>query len=184
MTKKRRIVYTNRPWEATGMCSGCRLCEMWCSIQNSGASNPHRARLRVVEMGTGIHVPATCQQCENPACQSACPSEAIVYDAALKIVVVDDAQCNGCQECAGACPYGMISIDPLTHKALKCELCHGAEPVCVARCPSNVLGALDNLEVSEYNRRRFAASLAAEDELLRFMKGGEGPTVRHLERKG
>ena len=183
MAKKRRIVYTNRPWEATGICSGCRLCELWCSLKNAGSFNPHRARLRVMEMGTGVDVPVTCQQCEDPACRAACPSEAIVYDQKLKIVMVDNDKCNSCQECIGACPYGMITMDPVTHKALKCELCHGDEPVCVTQCPSKVLAALDNTQVSEYNRRRIAAVLAAEDEALRYMRGGEGPVIKHLEQK-
>jgi Fe-S-cluster-containing hydrogenase component 2 len=69
MAKKRRIVYTNRPWEATGICSGCRSCELWCSLHHTGAFNPHRARIRMVELGTGVDIPVTCQQCEDPACQ-------------------------------------------------------------------------------------------------------------------
>ena len=68
MAKKRRIVYTNRPWEATGICSGCHLCELWCSLKNAGSFNPHRARLRLVEMGAGVDIPVTCQQCQDPAC--------------------------------------------------------------------------------------------------------------------
>jgi anaerobic carbon-monoxide dehydrogenase iron sulfur subunit len=163
------------------MCSGCHLCELWCAVKNSGASNVHRARLRVVEMATGVHVPLTCQQCQDPACQAACPSSAFLYDEALKIVTIIDEKCNGCQECVGACPFGMISIDPTTHHAIKCELCHGDDPACVSNCPSKVLGALDNLQVAEYNRRRFAATLAAEDEMLRRRSGGEEPVIKHLE---
>jgi anaerobic carbon-monoxide dehydrogenase iron sulfur subunit len=123
MAKKRRIIYTNRPWVATGMCSGCRLCELWCSLKNAGSFNPHRARLRIVELGTGIHVPVTCQQCESPSCQSACPEQAIVYDQKLKIVIVDNDKCNAYPECVGACPYGIIAIDPVSRKALSRSWC-------------------------------------------------------------
>ena len=184
MAKKRRIVYTNRPWEATGLCSGCRLCEMWCSLHHVGAFNPHRSRIRVVEMGTGVDIPVTCQQCEDPACLQACTFEAIRYDEKLKIVVVDEEMCTGCQACVGACPYGIITIDPVTLKAIKCDLCGGEEPACVAICPSRVLGALDAEAASEYNRRRYAAVLGADDELRRFMPGGEEPIMKRLEKKG
>ena len=94
MAKKRRIVYTNRPWEATGICSGCRLCELYCSLQANGAFNPYRSRVRVVEMATGIDIPVTCQQCPDPACQTACEFDAIVFDTKLKIVVVSEENCT------------------------------------------------------------------------------------------
>ncbi len=183
MAKKKRIVYTNRPWEATGICSGCKLCELWCSLQHNGAFNPARARIRVVELGTGVDVPVTCQQCTDPACQASCNFEAIVYDDKLKIVLVDDGKCTGCRDCVGACPFGIITIDPQTKKALKCDLCGTEDPVCVAKCPSRVLGALGDLEAGEYNRRRFATLLAAEDETLRYVPGGEEPIEKKLEKR-
>jgi len=184
MAKKKRIVYTNRPWEATGICSGCRLCELWCSVTKNGAFNPRRSRVRVVELGTGIDIPVTCQQCEDPACEASCKFEAVVYNEKLKIVEVDEDKCTGCQACVGACPYGIITIDPATQKAIKGDLCGGEEPVCVAMCPSNVLAALDDLGAAEYNRRRFAAVLAFDDEAQRYMPGGEEPIQKKLEKRG
>ena len=184
MATKKRIVYTNRPWEATGICSGCRSCELWCSLHHTGGFNPHRARIRVVEMGTGIDIPVTCQQCHAPPCREACRFDAIVLNEALEVAVVDEEACTGCRACVGACPYGIITMDPVTDKAIKCDLCGGEEPVCVAICPSNVLGALDDVEVSEYNRRRYAAVLAFDDETQRYTPGGEDPIMKKLERKG
>jgi len=184
MAKKRRILYTNRPWEATGICSGCRLCELYCSLQHTGAFNPLRSRIRLVEMATGIDIPVTCQQCQNPACQAACQFDALVFDRQLNIVTVNEEKCTGCRECVGACPFGIITMDPVEGKAIKCDLCKGQEPVCVAICPSNVLGAADNVEASEYNRRRFAALLATDDDHLRSSPAGENPVMKNPERKG
>lgn len=184
MARKKRIVYANRPREATGICSGCHLCELYCSVQHTGAFNPHRARLRVVEMNTGIDVPVTCRQCTNPACQASCRFDAIVYDKKLQVVVVDESKCTGCEACVGACPYGIMVIDPATDKAIKCDMCGGEEPACVAICPSHVLAALDDQEVSEHNRLRYAALLAIDDELRRPMPGGEEPILRKLEKRG
>ncbi|MHB0870588.1 MAG: 4Fe-4S dicluster domain-containing protein [Chloroflexota bacterium] len=184
MAKKSRIVYTSRPWEATGLCSGCRLCELYCSLQHTRAFNPHRARLRIVEVATGVEVPVTCQQCQDPACQAACPSDAIVYDERLKVVVVDEGNCSGCEACVGACPYGIILMDPVAGVAIKCDMCGGEEAACVAVCPSNVLAALDDGGVAEYSRRRYAALLASDDELRRGKPGGEEPILKRLERRG
>ena len=184
MAKKKRIVYTNRPWEATGICSGCKLCELYCSLQHNGAFNPRRSRIRVEELRTGVDIPVTCQQCQDPACQASCKFEAIGFDEKLKIVVVDEEKCTGCRACVGACPFGIITVDPVTHKAIKCDLCGGAEPACVDICPSRVLGALDDVSVGEYTRRRFAAALAHEDEMMRFMPGGEEPTMKKFEKRG
>ena len=184
MAKKKRIVYTNRPWEATGMCSGCRLCEFYCSLHHTGAFNPQRSRIRVVEMATGIDIPVTCQQCQDPACMAACTFEAIQIDPKLKIPIVVADNCTGCRECVGACPYGIITMDPADQKAIKCDLCGGETPACVEICPSRVLGAMDNLEVSEYNRRRFASVLASDDDHMRSVPGGEDPVMKKLERRG
>ena len=184
MAEKKRIVYTNRPWEATGICSGCRLCELYCSLEHNGAFNPRRARIRMVELATGVDVPVTCQQCQDPACRASCRFEAIEYDEKLKIVVVDEEKCTACQACVGACPYGIITMDPVTKKAIKCDLCGGKEPACVGICPSRVLAALDDLGAGEMNRIRFAGVLAFGDEVRRYMPGGEEPTMKKLEKRG
>lgn len=184
MAKKRRIVYTNRPWEATGICSGCHLCELYCSLQHTGAFNPHRARIRVVEVATGVDVPVACQQCTDPACQAACPSNAIVLDEKLGIVVVEEARCTGCEACVGACPFGIMVFDPVTNLAIKCDLCGGEEAACVAICPSQLLAALEDREAAEYARRRYAALLAMDDELRRPKPAGEGPMLKKLEIRG
>ncbi|MBT3254899.1 MAG: 4Fe-4S dicluster domain-containing protein [Deltaproteobacteria bacterium] len=184
MTKKKRVVYSNRPWEATGICSGCRLCELWCSLSKNGSFNPRRSRVRIVELGTGIDVPVTCQQCQDPACQASCKFEALSYHEKLKIVVVDEEKCTGCRACVGACPYGIITMDPVTHKAIKCDLCNGEEPVCVSICPSNVLALVDDVEAGEVNRRRLATLLASDDQFQRYMPGGEEPIQKKLEKRG
>lgn len=183
MAKTRRIAYTNRPWEATGICSGCHLCELYCSLHHAGSFNPHRARIKVVEINTGIDVPVTCHQCTDPACQAACPSDAILFDPKVQTVVVDQERCTGCEACIGACPYGIMILDPATSTAIKCDMCGGGEPACVSICPSHVLAALDGQEIAERNRNLYAALLAMDDELRRNKAGGEDSVLRMPERR-
>jgi anaerobic carbon-monoxide dehydrogenase iron sulfur subunit len=169
--KKRRVVYLSRPYEATGFCTGCRSCELACSLQNAGVFNPKRSRIRVASLGTGIDIPVTCQQCEVPWCQEACPVNAIIPDQKQDIVIVDEKKCISCERCVGACPFGIMTLDSVTEKAIKCNLCNG-EPACVAICPSRVLAAMEDSEVSEVNRRRFAAALHNEDNAVRPVPSG------------
>ncbi len=183
MPRKRRIVYTNRPWEATGICSGCKLCELWCSLHHNGTFNPRRARIKIVELSTGLDVPVTCQQCQDPPCKASCRFDAIVMDKELKIAVVDQEKCNGCRACVGACPYGIIAMDPRTKRAIKCDLCGGESPACVDICPSQVLGSLDDVEAAEYARRRFATILSCSDEAMRYQPQGEEPIYKFMEER-
>jgi Fe-S-cluster-containing hydrogenase component 2 len=47
-------------------CTGCRLCELVCSVFHTGASNPSRSRIRVIKWeNVGFYLPMTCQNCET-----------------------------------------------------------------------------------------------------------------------
>ena len=90
----------------------------------------------------------------RPACIAACPTGAITKRAEDGIVVVDASVCNGCRECADACPYGAPQFGA-DGKMQKCNLCldrlqAGKEPACVATCPGEALGCgpLDDLTVA------------------------------------
>jgi Fe-S-cluster-containing dehydrogenase component len=49
------------------------------------------------------------------------------------ILYVHSDECIGCGNCVTACIYGGIEIDPMTRKAIKCDLC-GGNPACVKAC--------------------------------------------------
>lgn len=139
-------------------CVGCRRCELVCSGYNDGKTQPHIARVKVGrnynfgfqgpsvgywrgegEYGNFLIRPETCKQCKHPVpCQTACPQNAIVADAATGARKVDEAKCIGCGMCAAACPWAMITVDRDKKKAVKCFLCDGA-PKCVDNCPTGAL---------------------------------------------
>lgn len=50
------------------ICTGCRLCEMVCSlVKNEGTITPNKAYVRVMKREVqGIDVPLICYHCEDP----------------------------------------------------------------------------------------------------------------------
>jgi Fe-S-cluster-containing hydrogenase component 2 len=171
---KHRILYRSLPDQADRICSGCETCQLMCSLEHTGGFNPKKSRIKVVPLSVGITIPITCQQCEDPWCQRACPEKAIVPHKKLNLVVVDEKKCTGCMACIGACPFGIMLYDPEKKKALKCDLCDG-HPACVQYCPSKVLVLAGNPESAEIRRRRWAAILANEDAMARQNIAGAEP---------
>jgi len=134
-------------------CTGCRICELYCSLCHERVLNPKKARLRVVRMEPAIDKPIACRQCADPPCAKVCPANAIARNAAADMVVVDEAKCIGCGACVEACPFGAIWLHPERKVAIKCDLC-GA---CVPRCPA---GALSIVTGEQFANRRRAELIA------------------------
>ena len=120
-------------------CTGCRACELACSLANCQEFAPSKALLRVDKTETeGLDIPLICRQCGNAPCISACPTKALSKDASTKAVLVDQEKCIGCRLCSKACPFNSISFTVEKGKAAICHLCHGS-PSCVKVCPSGAL---------------------------------------------
>jgi Fe-S-cluster-containing hydrogenase component 2 len=118
-------------------CVGCRLCELACSLKNTGEFNPVRARIQVIGFDEFFCVPVLCLQCERPYCAEICPSGAIINDETGTVRVLKQ-RCTGCKMCILACPFGNIVFSKEAKTAVKCELCDG-EPECVLFCPTAAL---------------------------------------------
>jgi Fe-S-cluster-containing dehydrogenase component len=119
-------------------CTGCRLCELACSLKNTGEFNPARARIQVIGFDEVFCLPVTCFHCEQPYCAELCPISAITKEEALGIIRVSKEKCVGCKICTLACPFGNIVFSTEEKVAVKCELCDG-EPECVLFCPTGAL---------------------------------------------
>ncbi|MHA1881790.1 MAG: 4Fe-4S dicluster domain-containing protein [Candidatus Thorarchaeota archaeon] len=116
-----------------GKCTGCRNCELACSVKHSTTFNPSRSRIRILkDESKNLIAPMVCLQCETPLCKEACPNGAI-RENEHGILYVDSAVCIGCMNCVSACIYGGIAIDPITLKAIKCDHCDG-DPACLKAC--------------------------------------------------
>lgn len=131
------------------LCTGCRICELACSLHHSEKLNPYLARIKVVAQDRlGPHLPIICRHCRRPLCQLACPvPEAMLLDQKTGVVVVQPAVCIGCLECVQACPFGAIRVGPAL-EILKCDLC-GGDPQCVKYCPTRPSHSLPRLPYEE-----------------------------------
>ena len=142
-------------------CTGCRLCEMVCSVKHEGVSNPSRSRISIIKwFMEGFHMPMVCQHCMEAPCIAVCPKDALSRDETLGSVELDYDLCIGCKMCVTACPFGGMGIDTVTNRVIKCDLCDG-DPQCVRFC---FPGALQFVEASAVNlrKKREAATKLAE----------------------
>lgn len=133
--RKRETVIAN-----PDSCSGCRICQMICSLTHEGAIDIERSRIRVTsDPFKGTSTIVVCRQCHDAPCYYACPESAIGFDRTNGAVVIDGERCNGCRRCEEACPFDAILFSEGDRKAYKCDLC-GGDPECVKWCPMNSLG--------------------------------------------
>jgi carbon-monoxide dehydrogenase iron sulfur subunit len=129
-------------------CTGCRLCEMVCSVKHTGMSNPSRSRIHVIKWPLeGFELPMLCQQCEEAPCIAVCPKDALFQDPILGRVALNYDLCIGCKMCVIACPFGGMGIDSAARQVIKCDLCDG-DPTCVRFCDP---GALQFVPASSVN---------------------------------
>ena len=149
-------------------CTGCRLCELVCSVKNAGVSNPSRARIHIIKWEMeGFELPMVCPQCEPAPCMAVCPVDALSRDGDLERVVIDYDLCIGCKLCVAACPFGGMGIDAVAKKVIKCELCDG-DPTCVDFCQPQ---ALQYVPAGTVNLRKKREAGLRFSELVRRFAG-------------
>ena len=79
-------------------CTGCRTCELVCSVKHDGVVNPMRSRIKVMKWEEeGLYIPMSCQQCQDAPCMNVCPVKAISRYEEMGCVEVDYDVCIGCQ---------------------------------------------------------------------------------------
>ncbi len=142
-------------------CTGCRLCELVCSVMHDGVSNPARSRIKVMKWESeGLYVPMSCQQCEDAPCMNVCPVKALSRDEDLGFVTVDYDVCIGCRSCVAVCPFGAMNYNVIDKKVFKCDLC-GGDPQCVRFCEVKAVEYVDADRVSNYKKKDAAERLSA-----------------------
>ena len=157
-------------------CTGCRLCELTCSVKNESIANPYLARIHVVKWEFEcFEIPMVCRQCDNPYCASVCPVGAIYRDEGTLAMMVDYDRCVGCRMCVLACPFGGMKYDARGKKVMKCNLC-GGDPTCVKFCDTGAIEYIDADKIDLKNQREYAAR---GYEMRKEYKESIGPEVGH-----
>jgi carbon-monoxide dehydrogenase iron sulfur subunit len=121
------------------VCSGCRACEVACVAYHENYFGTSSARIHVIKIEPlGIDKPLACRQCRRAPCIEACPTGALYKDPRTQAVLMDADKCDGCGECAKACPFDAIRFHPDTGLANICDLC-GGDPQCARRCATGAI---------------------------------------------
>jgi Fe-S-cluster-containing hydrogenase component 2 len=116
------------------LCSGCRTCEVICTLTHTGEVNPKKS---AIHPAAEFPVPGTyhikvCSQCG--VCAEECP-EGAISEKEPGVYVIDPELCTNCQVCVDACPFGVMFTHPDSPTPIKCDSCGE----CVAICPRAVL---------------------------------------------
>jgi Fe-S-cluster-containing hydrogenase component 2 len=114
-------------------CSGCRICEVVCSLRHEGRIWPEASMVRVFMYFPGLEVPHLCTQCHDYPCVNACPFQALSVNQGTGAVEVNRDKCTACGVCINACPGRIPHLHPNRRHVLICDLC-GGDPQCARIC--------------------------------------------------
>ncbi|MBS7658995.1 MAG: 4Fe-4S dicluster domain-containing protein [Candidatus Bathyarchaeia archaeon] len=114
-------------------CSGCRKCEIACSLFHEGKIWPEASRIRIFMLFPGLEVPHLCTQCDNYPCVNSCKFNALSINEKTGAVIVNKEACTACGVCINACPGKVPWLHPKEKYVLICDLC-GGNPKCVEEC--------------------------------------------------
>ncbi|HMK93313.1 MAG TPA: 4Fe-4S dicluster domain-containing protein [Thermoleophilia bacterium] len=139
-------------------CTGCRNCELACSFEHEKRFRPGASRVQAFTWEReGISVPMMCQQCDDAACVTVCPTGAMHPSTTTQAMVDWDAdKCIRCRMCVIACPFGNARYDAASSSIFKCDNCQGA-PECVAFCPTGALEFVDDEQHVRARKKAYAA---------------------------
>jgi len=159
------------------LCGGCQVCELVCALEH-GLPEPdiedipevgirrktnenRRSVINACETSQGeVYVKNQCMQCNQPACASACLTNAMHKTEEGPVIWRGD-KCMGCRYCMVSCPYDMPKFEYFSTnpKIEKCNMCFdriskGEIPVCVENCPAEALSFGTRKEMIAEARRR------------------------------
>ncbi|NHJ21376.1 MAG: 4Fe-4S dicluster domain-containing protein [Candidatus Lokiarchaeota archaeon] len=138
-------------------CSGCRRCEIACSLYHEGKIWPEASRVRVFMFVPGVEIPHLCFQCDDYPCVQACPEEALSVDDRTGAVITDKSKCTACGTCIDACPGRVPHLHPQHDYIVICDLC-GGNPKCTVSCQEGKWDSLVLLEGQDVESEKAPAN--------------------------
>jgi len=136
-------------------CSGCRKCEIACSLFHENRIWPEASRIRVFMLVPGVDFPHFCAQCEDYPCVKVCPVKALSISKKTGAVLVDAETCIACGQCIDACPGRIPHMHPKGKHILICDLCNG-NPQCVKVCQQGGWNVLKKVPRKSYAYELYA----------------------------
>ena len=171
----------------TTVCIGCKACQVACHQWNNlpakrlelnvlsgnsydntvGLSDVNWRHVKFIEQfspdaqrsqAAWLMMSDVCKHCVHAPCLEVCPTGAIVRTE-FDTVYIQEPACNGCRDCIGACPFGVIHMSERTNTAQKCTFCYdrlkeGRAPACAQACPTESIkyGPLTKLKKDAQRR--------------------------------
>ena len=148
-------------------CTGCKTCQLLCSLYHFGESNPLKSAIHVIRRerdGLVFCLPLVCQQCGHAPCVEACPTGALVKSEGSGILALNEEECSACGLCEDACSLGCIAFGADGLDLINCDLC-GGEPQCVPACHALCLSVVDTSERNERQNMHYLAELLSQEGL-------------------
>jgi ferredoxin len=110
-------------------CTGCRLCQLACSLYHFQENNPKKSCLAIVPHfpEPGVFEVRTCTQCGE--CAEVCPVEAILQNE-KGAYYIDRDECIGCLDCVDVCPENVIFTHADYEAPFECDLCEECVHFC------------------------------------------------------
>ena len=121
-------------------CIGCESCSQACARLKHKAISWNATGIRINSSGglsTGFEA-RVCVACDPAPCAVACPTGAYEQRPGGGVKVHEEL-CIRCGECAKACPFDAIALDPENNFPYVCVHC----ALCVAFCPHDCLEMVD-----------------------------------------
>ncbi len=169
MTKKKEPIWIARE---LSKCSGCRKCEIACSLFHEKRIWPEASRIRVFMLIPGVDFPHLCAQCEDYPCVKTCPVNALSISKKTAAVLVNVETCIACGKCIDACPGRIPHMHPKEKHILICDLCSG-DPQCVKVCQQGGWNVLKLVSRKDYAYRLYARTPEETTHDLAFKMYGE-----------
>ena len=136
-------------------CTGCFACAVACKDWYDIPAGPiNWLRIKEIEKGAYpnlflSYIFTACNHCANPPCVKACPVNAIIKRESDGVVIVNQEECIGKNECGfkclKVCPWDVPQFGLEENaKMQKCNLCverleKSQQTICVEACPMYAL---------------------------------------------